>query len=76
MAAATTLTTNPLLFKKLSYKPADLTAIVLVGTVPFTLVAHPSVPAHDSQGVRHLREGQARTPDVFDRRPARVLTPP
>jgi tripartite-type tricarboxylate transporter receptor subunit TctC len=50
MAAATTLTTNPLLFKKLSYKPADFTDVVLVGTVPFTLVVHPSVPAHDPKG--------------------------
>ena len=47
MAAATTLTTNPLLFKKLSYKPADFAPVALVGTVPFALVAHPSVPAKD-----------------------------
>jgi len=47
MAAATTLTTNPLLFKKLPYKPADFTPVALVGTVPFALVAHPSVPANN-----------------------------
>lgn len=47
MAAATTLTTNPLLFKKLPYKPADFAPVALVGTVPFALVAHPSVPANN-----------------------------
>lgn len=47
MAAATTLTTNPLLFKKLSYKPVDFTPVALVGTVPFALVIHPSVPTKD-----------------------------
>lgn len=49
MAAATTLTTNPLLFKKLPYKPADFAPVALVGTVPFALVAHPSVPANTIQ---------------------------
>jgi tripartite-type tricarboxylate transporter receptor subunit TctC len=39
MAAATTLTKNPLLFKKLSYRPADFAPVALVGTVPFALVA-------------------------------------
>lgn len=49
MAAATTLTTNPLLFPKLPYKPADFTAVALVGTVPFALVVNPSVPASSVQ---------------------------
>lgn len=49
MAAATTLTTNPLLFKKLPYHPADFAPVALVGTVPFALVAHPSVPASTIQ---------------------------
>ncbi|RKJ99736.1 Bug family tripartite tricarboxylate transporter substrate binding protein [Alicycliphilus denitrificans] len=47
MAAATTLTTNPLLFQKLPYKPADFTPVALVGTVPFALVVPSSVPAKD-----------------------------
>lgn len=47
MAATTTLTTNPLVFRKLPYKPADFTPVALVGTVPFVLAAHPSVPARD-----------------------------
>lgn len=47
MAAATTLTTNPLLFRKLPYKPADFAPVALVGTVPFVLAAHPSVPANN-----------------------------
>ncbi len=35
-------------FKKLPYDPIkDLTAIVPIGSVPFTLVTHPSVPAGD-----------------------------
>jgi tripartite-type tricarboxylate transporter receptor subunit TctC len=49
MAAATTLTTNPILFKKLSYKLSDFEPVALVGTVPFALVAHPSVPANTVQ---------------------------
>jgi len=56
MAAATTLTTNPLLFRKLPYQPADFTPVALVGTVPFALVAHPSVPASSlQQFVAHAR---------------------
>ncbi|HET8748417.1 MAG TPA: tripartite tricarboxylate transporter substrate binding protein, partial [Ramlibacter sp.] len=56
MAAATTLTTNPLLFRKLPYKPTDFTPVALVGTVPFALVAHPSVPASNlQQFVAHAR---------------------
>lgn len=56
MAAATTLTTNPLLFRKLPYKPADFAPVALVGTVPFVLAAHPSVPAKDiREFVAHAR---------------------
>lgn len=43
MAAATTLSTNPLLFKKLSYSASDFTPVALVGTVPFIAVTNPSV---------------------------------
>jgi tripartite-type tricarboxylate transporter receptor subunit TctC len=42
MAAATTLSTNPLLFKKLSYSASDFTPVALVGTVPFIAVTHPT----------------------------------
>ncbi len=49
MAATTTLTTNPLLFKKLPYKPADFKPVALVGMVPFALVTHPDVPAKNVQ---------------------------
>lgn len=46
MAVTTTLSTNPLLFKKLSYKPGDFTPVALTGLTPFVLMAHPSVPAN------------------------------
>ncbi|MCA0240659.1 MAG: tripartite tricarboxylate transporter substrate binding protein [Proteobacteria bacterium] len=49
MAAATTLTTNPLLFKKLPYKPSDFTPVALVGIVPFALITNPAVPAQTVQ---------------------------
>ncbi len=46
MAAATTLTTNPLLFKNLGYSAASFSPVALVGTVPFAVVTHPSVPVN------------------------------
>lgn len=49
MTGTTTLTTNPLLMKKLPYKVADFTPVALVGMVPFIAVAHPSVPANNLQ---------------------------
>jgi len=56
MAATTTLTTNPLLFKKLPYKRDDFTPVALVGTVPFVLAVHPAVPANTLQEfVAHAR---------------------
>lgn len=45
MAVTTTLSTNPLLFKKLPYKTSDFTPIALTGLTPFVLLAHPSVAA-------------------------------
>lgn len=49
MTGTTTLTTNPLLMKKLPYKVADFTPVALVGMAPFIAVAHPSVPANNLQ---------------------------
>lgn len=46
-SGTTTLTTNPLLLKKLPYKASDFAPVALVGVVPFIGVAHPSVPADD-----------------------------
>ena len=45
MSGTTTLSTNPILIKKLSYKASDFTPVALIGMVPFIAVAHPSVPA-------------------------------
>ena len=47
MAVTTTLSTNPLLFKKLPYKPTDFTPVALTGLTPFVLMAHPSVSARN-----------------------------
>ena len=44
MGVTTTLSTNPLLFKKLSYKASDFKPVALAGLTPFVLVANPSVP--------------------------------
>lgn len=48
MATTSTLSTNPLLFRKMPFKPADLVPVALAGLTPFVLVAHPSVPAADA----------------------------
>jgi len=45
MSGTTTLSTNPILIKKLPYKSSDFTPVALIGMVPFIAVAHPSVPA-------------------------------
>lgn len=47
MATTSTLSTNPLLFRKMPFKVADFTPVALAGLTPFVLVAHPSVPASD-----------------------------
>ncbi len=49
MPGTTTLTTNPLLLKKLPYKASDFAPVALVGVVPYIAVAHPSVPASNVQ---------------------------
>lgn len=46
MAVTTTLSTNPLLFKKLTYKSSDFMPVALTGLTPFVLLAHPSVAAN------------------------------
>lgn len=47
MSGTTTLSTNPILIKKLPYKTSDFTPVALIGMVPFIAVAHPSVPANN-----------------------------
>ena len=44
MGVTTTLSTNPLLFKKLTYKASDFKPVALAGLTAFVLVAHPSLP--------------------------------
>jgi tripartite-type tricarboxylate transporter receptor subunit TctC len=51
MATTSTISTNPLLFRKLTYKAADFAPVALTGLTPFVLVAHPSVPAKDAAGL-------------------------
>jgi tripartite-type tricarboxylate transporter receptor subunit TctC len=45
MSGTTTLSTNPFIIKKLSYKANDFTPVALIGMVPFLAVTHPSIPA-------------------------------
>jgi tripartite-type tricarboxylate transporter receptor subunit TctC len=47
MATTSTLSTNPLLFRKMPFKVSDFRPVALAGMTPFVLVAHPSVPAND-----------------------------
>jgi tripartite-type tricarboxylate transporter receptor subunit TctC len=54
MAVTTTLSTNPYLFKKLSYKASDFEPVALAAMTPFVLSAHPSVPANNLQELRAL----------------------
>jgi len=51
MATTSTISTNPLLFRKMTYKVADFTPVALTGLTPFVLVAHPSVPVKDAAGL-------------------------
>jgi tripartite-type tricarboxylate transporter receptor subunit TctC len=51
MATTSTISTNPLMFRKMPYKVADFTPVALTGLTPFVLVAHPSVPAKDAAGL-------------------------
>lgn len=51
MATTSTLSTNPLLFRKMPFKVGDFTPVALAGLTPFVLVAHPSVPANDLQAL-------------------------
>lgn len=48
MATTSTLSTNPLMFRKMPFKPGDFTPVALAGLTPFVLVANPSVPANDA----------------------------
>lgn len=48
MATTSTISTNPLMFRKMPYKATDFTPVALTGLTPFVLVAHPSVPANDA----------------------------
>lgn len=47
MATTSTLSTNPLLFRKMPFKVSDFRPVALTGLTPFVLVAHPSVAAND-----------------------------
>lgn len=49
MATTSTLSTNPLMFRKMPFKVSDFRPVALTGLTPFVLVAHPSVPAQDAQ---------------------------
>jgi tripartite-type tricarboxylate transporter receptor subunit TctC len=51
MATTSTISTNPLMFRKMTYKAADFVPVALTGLTPFVLVAHPSVPARDASGL-------------------------
>ncbi len=48
MATTSTLSTNPLMFRKMPFKVSDFRPVALTGLTPFVLVAHPSVPAQDA----------------------------
>lgn len=63
MAVTTTLSTNPLLFKKLPYKVSDFTPVALTGLTPFVLIAHPSVPASNVKELVALAKSK---PDSLD----------
>lgn len=48
MATTSTLSTNPLMFRKMPFKTSDFRPVALTGQTPFVLVAHPSVQANDA----------------------------
>jgi len=58
MAVTTTLSTNPLLFKKLPYKTTDFTPVALTGLTPFVLMAHPSVMAKNVKDLVALEKAR------------------
>jgi tripartite-type tricarboxylate transporter receptor subunit TctC len=51
MATTSTISTNPLMFRRMPYRAADFMPVALTGLTPFVLVAHPSVPAKDAAGL-------------------------
>lgn len=56
MATTSTLSTNPLMFRKMPFKTTDFVPVALAGLTPFVLVAHPSVPGQDAAAlVAHAR---------------------
>ena len=61
MAVTTTLSTNPFLFKKLSYKLGDFTPVALTGLTPFVLSAHPSVQANTVKELIALEKAKPGT---------------
>jgi tripartite-type tricarboxylate transporter receptor subunit TctC len=71
MSTNTTSAANPSLMKKINYDPVkDFAPIARIGTIPFVLVVHPSVPAKSvkeiidacqaAAGQAHVRIGQRR----------------
>jgi tripartite-type tricarboxylate transporter receptor subunit TctC len=67
MATTSTLSTNPLMFRKMPFKTTDFVPVALAGLTPFVLVAHPSVPGQDAAAlVAHARAnpGQAESGDA------------
>ncbi len=63
MATTSTLSTNPLLFRKMPFKASDFAPVALAGLTPFVLVAHPSLPANDVRSLVALAKAQ---PGKFD----------
>jgi tripartite-type tricarboxylate transporter receptor subunit TctC len=61
MAVTTTISTNPFLFKKLSYKPGDFVPVALTGLTPFVLSAHPSVAANNLKELIELEKAKLGT---------------
>lgn len=61
MATTSTLSTNPLMFRKMPFKVSDFRPVALTGLTPFVLVAHPSVPAQDAaELVTHARNNPGK----------------
>lgn len=58
MATTSTISTNPLLFKKMPFKVSDFRPVALTGLTPFVLVAHPSVPATDVKSLIALAKAK------------------
>ena len=58
MGVTTTLSTNPFLFRKLPYKPADFRPVALTGMTPFVLVAHPRVAADTARELVELAKAR------------------